>query len=429
MRHPWFAVTRWGAVAWALFMAVGCAAIPQQTSAPAVDSAAVSRQAQDRQVIVTLDSERWERITESIEQAHGLIRLGAFHMTALRVECIRFQVPEGRSIDAVIARLAADPRVESVQLNQRFQGLGVAHNDEHASLQYGAQAIRADAAHRWATGKGVKVAVIDTGVAMKHPDLLGQIVDHASFVDGGMTTFAQEIHGTEVAGIIAARAGNGIGIFGIAPEATIVALKGCWQLNTGQAVCSSWTLAKALNHAIDNAGVRLLNLSLGGPEDKLLKQLFGKAEDRGITVVAAAQKEGPVVPGFPASLETVIGVLASDSHGKVDGVSRWKPRPLLAALWWKPPPLLAAPGIEIWTTVPPANYNQVRGSSLAAAHVTGVAALLLERDQGLSPKRVRDILHTTALPTKASGGGSQPAIGIVDACAAVEKLLGGKLCL
>ena len=257
MRHPWFAVTRWGAVAWALFMAVGCAAIPQQPSAPAVDSAAVSRQAQDRQVIVTLAPERWERITESIEQRYGLTRLGAFHMTVLGVQCIRFQVPEGRSIDAVIARLAADRRVKAVQLNQRFQGLGVAYNDQYASLQYGVRAIRADAAHRWATGKGVKV-------------------------DGA-------------------------------------------------------------------AGEKLAGL-------------------------------------------------------------------------------LAAPGIDILTTTPPANWNPDKGSSFAAAHVTGVAALLLERDPGLSPKRLRDILHKTARPTQAAGGKSQPAIGIVDACAALEKLLGGRLC-
>jgi subtilisin family serine protease len=394
-------------------VAIGCSAIPQQTSAPTFDSADDARQAQDRQVIVTLAPERWEGITDSLEQAYGLIRLGAFYMTALGVQCIRFQVPEGRSIDAVIARLAADRRVKAVQLNQRFQGLGVAHNDAHAWLQYGARAIRADAAHRWATGKGVKIAVVDTGVAIGHPDLLGQIVDHASFVDGGMKTFAQEIHGTEVAGIIAARAGNGIGIFGIAPEATIVALKGCRQLNTGQAVCDSWTLAKALNHAIDKAGVRLLNLSLGGPEDELLGDLLKEAEKRVITVVAATQKDVPKPPGFPASLETVVGVLASDIHGQVDGAEAAK----LAGL-------LAAPGVAIWTTDPPSGYKEVRGSSLAAAHVTGVAALLLERDPGLSPQRVRDILHKTAQPAKASGGRPR----IVDACAALERLLRERLC-
>jgi hypothetical protein len=90
--------------------------------------------------------------------------------------------------------------------------------------------------------------------------------------------------------------------------------------------------------------------------------------------------------------------------------------------------LLAAPGIAILTIVPPANYSEVRGRSLAAAQVTGVSALLLERDPRLSPKRVCNILHKTALPTKTSGGSTQPAIRIVDACAALEKLLGKRLC-
>jgi subtilisin family serine protease len=431
MRQPLFVAIRRCSVAWVLSMAIGCAGIAQQTSAPSGDGASVLRQLQDRQVIVTLapvPPERFDSIIDDLARAYGMTRVGAFLITALGVQCIRFQVPADRSIDATIARLAADPRVESVQLNQRFRGLGVAYNDQYASLQYGARVIRADAAHRWATGKGVKVAVVDTGVAIGHPDLLGQIGNHANFVDGGDKTFAQEIHGTEVAGVIAARAGNSIGIFGIAPEASVVALKACWQLNTGQAECSSWTLLKALDHAIDKAGVRLLNLSLGGPPDRLLRDLLEVAEHRGITVVAAAQKEGPSAPGFPASLPTVIGVLASDIHGQVDGAARWKPPPLLAAPWWKPPPLLAAPGISIMTTVPPSNYNEVRGSSLAAAHVTGVAALLLEREPHLSPRRVRDLLHASARPTKTSGGRPQPATGIVDACAALEKLLRQRLC-
>jgi subtilisin family serine protease len=313
--------------------------------------------------------ESWARITATLAQVYDLPQVGAFPLSALGIQCVVFQVPAGRSIDEVIDRLAADPRVRSVQLNQRFQGLGVAHNDEHASYQYGARAIRADAAHRWATGKGVKVAVVDTGVALQHPDLLGQIVDHENFVQGGMKTFVREIHGTEVAGVIAAKAGNGIGIFGIAPEAAIVALKACWQLppSSGQAECSSWTLANAINFAIDKGGGKLLNLSLGGPPDELLADLLNVAEGRGITVVAAARQAGLGAPGFPASLKTVLGVLASDIHGQVEGAARSRPPPLLAALWSKPPALLAAPGVAILTTVPPKNYNEVRGSSLAAA--------------------------------------------------------------
>jgi subtilisin family serine protease len=286
-------------------------------------------------------------------------------------------------------------------------------NDQYERWQSGAKVIRADEAHRWATGKGVTVAVVDTGMALEHPDLRGQIVSHATFMDGGERTFAQDFHGTAVVGVIAARADNGIGIFGIAPEAAIVALKACWYASgVGRADCTTWTLCKALNFAIDTAAAPLLNLSLGGPEDPLLKRLLEQAEQRGITVVAAAQQAGPNVPGFPASLETVIAVLASDSQGKVDGTAgRKRSR------------LLAAPGIHIWTTAPPDDYEQDHGSSLAAAHVTGVAALLLQQKRDLSPPQVRDLLYTTARPAKTPGGAPRPGIGVVDACAALGKLL------
>ena len=111
-------------------------------------------------------------------------------------------------------------------------------------------------------------------------------------------------------------------------------------------------------------------------------------------------------------MATVIAVLASDRQGQVRRCDREEPTQLLAA-----------PGREIITTVPPQAYNFISGSSLAAAHVTGIAALLLEREPRLSPTHVRAILGTTARPAKSSGGTPQPAIGVVDACAALEKLL------
>jgi subtilisin family serine protease len=414
MRHRWLVLIRWYSLAWALIMVIGCAGMVQQTSGPEDNGAGLPRQLQTHQVIVTLppaSRPHWEMITETLAQSYDLTRVGAFPLTSLGVQCVVFQVPTGSSVNEVIKHLAADPWVESAQLNQRFQGLGAAHNDEHATLQYGAKVIRADVAHRWATGKGVKVAVVDTGVAMEHPDLHGQIVNHSNFVDGGEQTFGQDIHGTAVAGVIAARAGNGIGIFGTAPEADIVALKACWQLDPRQALCSSWSLQRAVDFA-NESGVKLLNLSLAGPPDELLERLLITAEERGITVVAAAlQGEGVAAPGFPASMATVIAVLDSDRQGQVRG-----------AIERMPTQLLAAPGREIITTVPPQAYNFISGSSLAAAHVTGIAALLLEREPGLSPAHVRAILGTTARPAKSSGGTPQPTIGVVDAYAALERL-------
>jgi subtilisin family serine protease len=376
---------------------------------------------QSRQVIVTLPPaapERWAGLTHSIAQAYNLPLVGAFPLTSLGIQCLVFQIPAEQAIEDVIARLAADPQVESVQPNQVFQGLSMVYNDPYAALQYGARSIRVDMAHRWATGRGVTVAVVDTGVETGHPDLHGRIVKTANFVDGGEQTFAQDSHGTAVVGVIAARANNDQGIFGIAPEADIVAVKACWQRAPGtrEAVCSSWTLAKAIDFTI-LTGVQVLNMSLTGPRDALLERLIRKAIDNGISVVTAALAEGELTPGFPASLETVIAVLASDPNGWVRHAAPMKVRPLLAA-----------PGIDILTTVPRQAYDFMSGSSLAAAHVSGLVALLLEREPRLAPTQVHEILRITAQPGKIAGHLSSSTVGLVDACTALEKLLGQPAC-
>ena len=107
---------------------------------------------------------------------------------------------------------------------------------------------------------------------LDHPDLRGRIVVARNFVDA--RDAVAELHGTAVAGIIGARADNGVGIVGVAPEAQLMALRACWQVpaDANAAVCSSFTLAKALQFAIDN-NARVINLSLGGPRDRLLERL------------------------------------------------------------------------------------------------------------------------------------------------------------
>jgi subtilisin family serine protease len=261
--------------------------------------------------------------------------------------------------------------------------------------------------------------VVDTGVEARHPDLQGSVVKTANFVEGGERTFALDRHGTAVVGVIAARAGNDVGIAGIAPEAEIVAAKACWHRTAGaeDALCSSWTLAKAVDFAILER-VHVVNLSLAGPPDPLLGRLIVKAVgERAITVVAAVMEAGEQAPGFPASLPAVIAVLASDHQGRIGAVARVTRHPLLAA-----------PGIEILTTVPRDTYDFLSGSSLAAAHVSGIAALLLERSPRLAPAQVRDLLLATAHPVTESAGLAGPGLGLVDACAALAKLIGAAPC-
>jgi subtilisin family serine protease len=378
---------------------------------------ALPRQLQARQVIVTLapdTPERWALVSEELAREYGLTQVGAFPLTSLGVQCVVYQVTDDRPLDVVTARLAADPRVESIQSNQFFAGLQARSGDPYASLQYGARAVRADLAHVWATGRGVRVAVIDTGVETDHPDLKGRIAQTANFVEGGEQTFTSDRHGTAVAGIIGARSGNEIGIFGIAPETDLIAVKACWHRQPGspEALCSSWTLAKAIDFAIVER-VHVINLSLAGPSDPLLTRLIVKAvEERGITVVAAVMEQGGQVPSFPASLPAVLAIFASDSEGSVRV-------PLVGK---GPDPLLAAPGVEVLTTVPRQCYDFLSGTSLATAHVSGIVALLLERNSQLSPRAVRDLLVATARPISKTTGTETP-VKHVDACAAVQRLV------
>jgi subtilisin family serine protease len=387
---------------------------------PARLQADTPKQFRQRQIIVTLPEatpEQWAATARALSDAYDLREAGNFPLDSLRVQCLVYDVPDDRSLERVLEELKRDPRIESVQINQVFIGVKGLHSDPYALLSYGATAIHAEQAHRMATGKGVSVAIIDTGVDKDHPDLRGRIAKTVNFVEGGELSFAQDAHGTAVAGVIGARADDGVGIYGIAPEAAMTAVKACWypQGARGGARCSSWTLAKAIDYAIVNHA-QIINMSLSGPADVLLGRLVDAAQGHGIIIVAAAAQEAQE-PGFPAQVATVTAVVASNARGEVKAPS-----------WGKDDFLLAAPGVEILTTAPRDSYDFLSGSSLAAGYVTGVVALLLQQRPSLLQREIWVLLTSTARPVTGARGVSSARMGVVDACAAVAKLLGSGDC-
>jgi subtilisin family serine protease len=194
-------------------LTAGCSSLALQERR-GEEADALPRQLQERQLIVTLapaTPEVWATLAKELSGEYGLDQVGAFPLTSLGVQCVVFQVSENRPFDAVLAQLTVDPRVESVQQNQFFQGLGALAGDPYASLQSGPRAIHADRAHAWVTGRGVRVAIVDTGVDTNHPDLTDRVVKTINFVEGGEKTFTSDYHGTAVAGVIGARAANGKG--------------------------------------------------------------------------------------------------------------------------------------------------------------------------------------------------------------------------
>ena len=344
------------------------------------------------------------RIARSLATAHGLTMQTDWPMPALGLDCYVLQAQDANAAAQAVAALAQDPRVESVQAMQRFDALSASGGDPLYPAQPAAAAWKLDELHEVATGRGVTVAVIDSGVAASHADLRGQIADSRDFVaDDNARRAIPETHGTEVAGLIAARAGNSLGIAGVAPEAKLLALRACWQVDgKGRAQCNTFTLAKALQFAIDSRA-QVINLSLGGPRDVLLSRLVDAAIARGATVVAAVDPRA-ADGGFPASHAGVVAVAGDAS----------RPLPFRAFL---------APADALPTTTVDGGWGLVGGTSFAAAQVSGLVALLRDAAPRMRSAAVRDAL------------GPGPALGSVaarplpiDACAAFARAGPGCAC-
>jgi subtilisin family serine protease len=355
----------------------------------------------------------------ALERQYGLREVSAWPIATLHIHCIMFELPEATTRQAMVAQLATDRRVESVQPLNEFTTASqaeiatatadvapvqVPYNDPYAKLQVSLRELAVVTAQRRSRGAGVHVAVIDTGVDFGHPDLQGQVIAHRNFVDADDLRFQRDQHGTEVSGVIAAIADNRIGIVGIAPDARVIALKACWQAVIGSsAVCNSFTLAQALEAAIV-AHADIVNMSLSGPADPLLTRLVERGAEQGMIFVGAA---GRAAAGnsFPADLEQVLAVDAAEE-------ASGNPRHLLA------------PGRDVLTLVPDGHYDFVSGSSLAAAEISGIVALMLAERPHLTVNEVRSLLLRSSRRVASPAG----EILTVDACAALGETPGHTSC-
>ncbi len=336
------------------------------------------------------------RLAMARADAHGLTLVDDWPIPILGLDCYELVVPNGQSVEDAAAQLSRDPGVEWAEPLHIYKtqsapprvGRPVSYNDPLFPTQPTSSTWHLRDLHALATGQHVRVAVIDSMVQIDHPDLAGQVILSRNFVANQPTT--PELHGTGVAGIIAASGNNGLGIVGVAPKARVMALRACWQQSAAAdaspaAVCDSLTLAEALDFAITN-GAQIINLSLSGPRDPLLAKLLDIAIARGITVVGAVDHtlaDG----GFPASHTGVIAV---------DDVPTAMPKS----------DVFSAPGIDMPTTQPGSRWYLVSGSSFAAADVSGLFALMRERNPHA---RTAAFLVTT-------GTG-----GAIDACATLMK--------
>jgi subtilisin family serine protease len=334
---------------------------------------------------------RYAQFLSHLSRTYGLKRVADWPLGSLGIRCFVFEVSDPARRAATVAALSREQYVESAQEVSAFYTSADAiasaptttggYNDPYRNLQHALNEMQIPESHRWATGRGVRVAVIDTGTDTRHPELRERITGIRNFVDRDGDAFNGDVHGTAVAGVIAAASNNGAGLVGVAPEAEILGLKACWHRGTaaGDAICSSFTLAKALNFAIDQQ-VDVINLSLGGPADPLLTRLVNKAIEQNILVVGAASPKWPA--GFPVGIDGVIGVANMDAPAGSHG----------------PHEMINAPGNQVLSTRPENRYDFFTGSSFSAAHVSGVTALIRQRKPHLPAKIVKELIDATSQP-------------------------------
>ena len=322
------------------------------------------------------------RDADDVRNEYSLVEVDHWPIRSLSVYCFVYRVPSGEDREAVIDRLKSDVRIESVQPLQEFEtgtSANADYDDTYANLQHGLNILHVGAAHRISRGHGVRVAIIDSDADSRHEDLKGRLSKIEIFADGKTGSDAE--HGTAVASVIGANANNAIGIVGIAPEARLELFVSCWTEGVvDNAICDSFTLAKALDTLLDKPP-DILNMSLTGPFDPLLARLLDAVQDAGVVMVAARPTVVSDRNNFPASLETVISVGNSEQRRQVSGASS------------RPSQDIYAPGQQIMVAVPNDSYDFRSGSSLAAAHVSGVIALLLAVSPDLSFTSVLEFLR------------------------------------
>ena len=340
-----------------------------------------------------------DRLLDGIAEDYRLKRVEGWLISSLGVYCEVYELQPDQDHDQVLSQVAADPRIESAQAMNVYETQGIHYDDPYVSMQPALVEMSIDSAHETATGRGVTIAVIDSLIDYRHPEIRGRVAIRRDLAQEHKPTGRGEIHGTAIAGIIASTANNAEGIVGIAPDSEIVSLRACWtvQENTGRALCSSFSVAQSLEAAL-RIGVNIINLSLSGPRDPLLERLVDTAIREGVIVVAALPERQGSSGDFPASHPGVIAVgssglgLAEQSYA------------------------LSAPGTEVLSTTLNSSYGFFTGNSMSAAYVSGVTALLIEQRPEISGQQVFDILAETS------------NLGSVNACRAIARLSGGGSC-
>ena len=337
---------------------------------------------------------------DELARRHGLVRIKSQNFPLIGATIGLFRITDNRPADVVRREFATGAGFREVQFNFRHWLQDQKVPTEGDPAQYALTKLRLPQAHKLAHGMNVTIAVINSGIDTKHPELTNSIAD--SF-DALGSKEGPHVHGTGIAGAIAAHAR----LMGSAPEARILAIRAFASTSSG-AESSSYVIIKSLNYAVLH-GAQIVNMSFAGPKDPLIERGIIATAERGVVMIAAAGNAGAKSPPlYPAANPNVIAVSGTDSQDRLFAASN---RGAHIAL--------AAPGTDIFLPAPDQKYQMTSGTSFSAAYVSGIAALMLERNPALKPNDVRAILVGTARDLGAPGRDDMFGAGQADAFAAV----------
>lgn len=326
---------------------------------------------------------------------------GATAQPIPRLGVLRVAVPDARA-SALLAALRDDPRVAFAERDAVVRAAALP-NDYWWPSEWAPPKVNAPSAWDLTTGsEGTVIAVLDSGLDPSQPDLQGAAVAGRDVVNSDSDPRDDYGHGTQVAGVAAARSDNGIGVTSYCWRCSVMPVKVLGANGTGSVSDVATGIVWATDH-----GARVINLSLGSTTSSTtLAEAAQYAHDRGAVLVAAAGNSSSSAPDYPAALPTVIGVAGSDSADQLTATSNF-------GSWVD----VAAPGCN-FTTGLSSWYGTFCGTSSAAPAVAGVAGLALSLAPGATNKQVEEAIESTAVPQ------SYVRYGRIDA-AATLKALGG----
>jgi filamentous hemagglutinin family protein len=377
------------------------------------------------EVLLMVDCDTPQSALDTIAREMRLTITGSQCLMQTHLNLLRLHINSGQSVAEVIRTLARYRIIALAQVNFIYhtmqerlaqqnpaqervaqdlaQDPGLAgRTQEGDSAQYALGKLGVIDIHRLIKGTNIPIAVIDSQIDTHHPDLEGVFADQYDAVGGAAEM--PHPHGTGMAGAISAHQR----LMGIAPAARLYAIH-AFSSNAASADSTTFNILKGLDWA-SSKGVRVINMSFAGPRDPSMERALKAAHDKGIVLIAAAGNAGPKSPPlFPGADPNVIAVTATDANDKLfTGANRGR---YIA---------VAAPGVDILVPAPDNTYQLTTGTSVSSAEVSGIAALLLERNPNLGPEDIRKILTTSAKHPGTKERDDDFGSGLVDPSKAIQ---------